>query len=118
MAYLFFAKKNKMKKTFFRLFLKLVFSFMSLFATYGQKTPITGPLAKNRKPWENSTPRTVVYLKKYKEAHLTGPLAKNRKIWDTAFTAVPIKGRRRKRLTGPLAKNARPERGNFWVSEN
>lgn len=91
----------------------IAFAFLMVtFFSYAQdKNDLTGPAAKNYKPWvkkENAEPKKVYTLTETKK--LKGPSAKNKKSWkadkknykEVEFAAT------KPRVTGPKAKNAKP----------
>ncbi|EPR66014.1 hypothetical protein ADICYQ_4958 [Cyclobacterium qasimii M12-11B] len=77
--------------------------------SYAQKNnDLTGPAAKNQKPWQNTEKAKKVYtLETTSKAQ--GPSAKNKKSWESTsknyqqVTLVTNKTR----VTGPKAKNAK-----------
>lgn len=98
-------------------YITILMVFLGVGLVHAQKGITTGPLAKNRKPWKDPKPHSIVMIKKHDHDPMTGPIAKNRKPYEDICETVPMVFRQRRMLTGPLAKNARPERGNYWEPE-
>lgn len=93
-----------MKKIAFILTLGLLVSI----GASAQKTNLKGPAYKNRKPWKNPTPTTLVFTKSGET--LKGPAAKNatplqRKQGEKVLVAVGNDG---PKLKGPEYKNRKP----------
>lgn len=95
------------------IFTTITIAFVTIGCMNAQSNTETGPLAKNRKPWKDPKPTTVIMIKKHDD--LTGPLAKNRKPWKDECELYPVVFVERKDLQGPMAKNVRPERDNYSV---
>lgn len=98
-------------------YITIIALFMGAGMVHAQQDIVTGPKAKNRKPWKDPKPQSLIVVKKHDHALLTGPLAKNKRPFEDVCETVPVIFRERRKLTGPLAKNARPERGNYWEPE-
>lgn len=88
-----------------------------LLATYymsAQQDRSTGPMAKNRKPWQDPRPQSRIMFKDHDHAPITGPMAKKHRPWEDGCAVLPMTFSKREDLTGPLAKNTRPEEDAYW----
>ncbi|WP_127022408.1 hypothetical protein [Flagellimonas beolgyonensis] len=99
-------------------YITIIALFMGVGMVQAQEGIVTGPKAKNRKPWKNPKPQSTIVVKLHDHDPMTGPVAKNRKPYEDICETVPMVSRERRKLTGPWAKNARPERGNYWEPES
>jgi|GEM_PF-1293396 hypothetical protein len=101
----------------YNFYITFLMMILGAFFAYGQEDILTGPRAKNRKPWKNPKPQSMLVIKDHDHEPIMGPLAKNRRPFEDVCETMPIVFRERRKLTGGLAKNARPERGNYWEKE-
>ena len=84
--------------------------FFVIFAVQAQKG-LTGPAAKNAKPWKQDKPATKIVTYDVEKNDLNGPEAKNFKPGQhdrEILMVADIQGSDKKGLKGPAAKNYKP----------
>ncbi|NJB72627.1 hypothetical protein GGR42_003118 [Saonia flava] len=99
-----------------RIFITIGLCLLSIWFMSAQQNQLTGPEAKNRKPWENPRESSIVMVKNHNHKPLTGPKAKNLKLWEDKCERIAVVYEQRKIITGPKAKNTRPEHDDYWAS--
>lgn len=82
--------------------LTVIFCTALLFDAVGQNTELTGPAAKNYKPWKNR-PSKVILAKPHKKHK--GPEAKNSQPWKDNCKTEKVVFLERKPITAPKVKN-------------
>lgn len=93
---------------------KILFLFVLIIASSNvlaqSSKKITGPKAKNSKPWQHKKTKTILIVDSFENEKLVGPKFKNRKVWERKITGkkIIVKTKNRKKLQGPKAKNSKP----------